>query len=72
MPRRPCCKHVEELPGVTYFKPRAVPLAVLEEVVLSVEELEALRLAHREGLYQQEAADGQDPCATCPVHPAKD
>lgn len=56
MPRRPCCKRVEELPGVTYFKPRAVPMAVLEEVVLSVEELEALRLAHREGLYQQEAA----------------
>jgi predicted DNA-binding protein (UPF0251 family) len=54
--RRPCCKRVEELPGVTYFKPRAVPMAVLEEVILSVEELEALRLAHQEGLYQQEAA----------------
>lgn len=39
-----------------YFKPRAVPLAVLKEVVLGVEELEALRLAHREGLYHQEAA----------------
>lgn len=44
------------MPGVTYFKPRAVPLAALEEVVLSVEEFEALRLAHQEGLYQQEAA----------------
>jgi predicted DNA-binding protein (UPF0251 family) len=54
--RRPCCKRVEELPGVTYFKPWAVPLAALEEVVLSVEEFEALRLAHQEGLYQQEAA----------------
>jgi predicted DNA-binding protein (UPF0251 family) len=54
--RRPCCKRVEELPGVTYFKPRAVPMAILEEVTLSVEELEALRLAHKEGLYQQEAA----------------
>ena len=39
------------------FKPRAVPLSVLEEVVLSVEELEALRLAHQEGLYQQAAAE---------------
>jgi len=56
LPRRPCCKRVEELPGVTYFKPRAVPLSVLEEVVVSVEEFEALRLAHQEGLYQQEAA----------------
>lgn len=56
MPRRPCCKRVEEMPGVNYFKPRAVPLSAMEEVVLSVEELEALRLAHKEGLYQQEAA----------------
>ena len=56
MARRPCCKRVEEMPGVTYFKPRAVSLSTLEEVILSVEELEALRLAHQEGLYQQEAA----------------
>jgi predicted DNA-binding protein (UPF0251 family) len=54
--RRPCCKRVEEMPGVTYFKPRAVPMSVLEEVTLSVEELESLRLAHKEGLYQQAAA----------------
>ena len=45
------------MPGVDYFKPKAVPLAALEEVRLSVEELEALRLAHKEGLYQQEAAE---------------
>lgn len=42
---------------MNYFKPRAVPLSVLEEITLSVEELEALRLAHMEGLYQQEAAE---------------
>lgn len=57
MARKPCCKKVEELPGVTYFKPRAVPLSELEEVTLSVEELEALRLAHKEGLYQVGAAE---------------
>lgn len=56
MSRRPCCKRVEEMPGVNYFKPRAVPLSLLEEVILSVEELEAMRLAHKEDLYQQEAA----------------
>lgn len=56
MPRPPCCKRVEEFPGHVYFKPRGVPMSQLEEVVLSVEELEALRLAHLEGLYQQEAA----------------
>ncbi len=44
------------MPGVNYFKPRSVPLSALEEVLLSVEELEALRLAHRESLYQQDAA----------------
>jgi predicted DNA-binding protein (UPF0251 family) len=44
------------MPGVSYFKPKAGALSSLEEVVLTVEELEALRLAHKEGLYQQEAA----------------
>ncbi|WP_316412236.1 DUF134 domain-containing protein [Mesoterricola silvestris] len=57
MPRRPCCKRVEELPGARYFKPRGVPLMELEEVTLGFEELEALRLAHQEGLYQQAAAE---------------
>lgn len=57
MARRPSCKRVEEMPGVDYFKPRAVPLSLLEEVTLSIEELEALRLAHKEGLYQQQAAE---------------
>jgi uncharacterized protein len=56
VPRPPCCKRIAEMPGVRYFKPRAVPLSVLEEVVLSMEELESMRLAHSEGLYQQEAA----------------
>ena len=31
-------------PRVTYFKPQAIPLSVLEEVDLSVDELEAIRL----------------------------
>jgi uncharacterized protein len=57
MPRRPCCKHVSELPDVRYFKPRAIPLSVLREVTLEVGELEALRLAHLEGLYQEAGAE---------------
>jgi predicted DNA-binding protein (UPF0251 family) len=57
MPRRPCCKRIAEIPGVRYFKPRAVPLANLEEVILALEELESLRLAHLEELYQEEAAE---------------
>lgn len=38
-PRRICFE-----PGVTYFKPRGVPLRELEEVRLLPEELEALKL----------------------------
>ena len=43
-------------PNVTYFKPRAVPLSMLEEVDLSLDELEALRLCDLKNLEQTEAA----------------
>jgi predicted DNA-binding protein (UPF0251 family) len=41
---------------VTYFKPAGVPLAVLEEIQLSVEEAEAIRLKDIEGLGQEDCA----------------
>jgi len=54
---RPCCpRRIEKLPGVTYFKPTGVPSRVLEEVTMTLDELEALRLADLEGLYHEEAA----------------
>ncbi len=43
-------------PDVVYFKPRAVPLSLLEEVDLSMDELEALRLCDLKNLEQREAA----------------
>jgi uncharacterized protein len=43
-------------PQITYFKPRAVPLSVLEEVEIKTDELEALRLCDLQGLEQTEAA----------------
>jgi len=43
-------------PDVIYFKPRAVPLSMLEEVDLGVDELEALRLCDFKDLDQAEAA----------------
>ena len=43
-------------PDVTYFKPRGIPLTELEEVILTVDEFEAVRLADHDGLYQEEAA----------------
>jgi predicted DNA-binding protein (UPF0251 family) len=48
---------VAQLPQANYYKPRGIPLAVLEEVVLTVDELEAIRLTDLEGLYQAEAAE---------------
>ena len=44
-------------PSVTYFKPRAVPLSMLEEIELNIDELEALRLRDYEGIEQIEAAE---------------
>lgn len=43
-------------PDIFYFKPRAVPLSLLEEVDLSMDELEALRLCDLKDLEQKEAA----------------
>jgi uncharacterized protein len=57
MPRPPVCRRVAQQPDATYFKPRGVPVRELEEVVLAVDELEALRLADRKGMYQDQAAD---------------
>ena len=53
-------RRVRFTPEVTYFKPRGVTLASLEEVNLKVEELEALRLVDLEGLGQKEAAARMD------------
>lgn len=56
MPRPVNQRIVAKMPSVVYFKPRGVPLSCLEQVVLTVDELEAIRLAYFEGLYQTDAA----------------
>jgi len=43
-------------PKSVYFKPRAIPLSVLEEVDLDVDEMEAVRLCDFKNLDQDEAA----------------
>ncbi len=43
-------------PNVTYFKPVAVPLRLLKEVELGIDELEALRLCDLEEREQIKAA----------------
>jgi len=44
-------------PNAYYFKPRGIPLRLLEEVILRLDELEAIRLADLAGLYQEQAAE---------------
>jgi predicted DNA-binding protein (UPF0251 family) len=56
MPRPHCPRRVDAMPAQTYFKPRGVPVTRLEEILLSVDELESLRLADLEGLYHEGAA----------------
>jgi predicted DNA-binding protein (UPF0251 family) len=50
------CRRVGSMPESNYFKPRGIPLSMLEVVILTVDELEAIRLADLEGLYQEQAA----------------
>jgi predicted DNA-binding protein (UPF0251 family) len=50
------CRRVEFLPHLTYFKPAGIPLRDLEEVSMSIEEAEALRLKDLEGLEQEQGA----------------
>ena len=54
---RPCkYRQISAHPVASYFKPAGIPLRDLEEVVLKMDELEAMRLTDLEGLYQHDAA----------------
>ncbi len=57
MPRPPKCRRVEFVPEITYFKPAGVPLVNLEEISLTIEELEAVRLKDLEALEQEQCAE---------------
>lgn len=50
-------RRVGSLPPVMYFKPPAVPAQMLQEVCLSIEETEAIRLKDLQGLEQEECAE---------------
>lgn len=56
MGRPPKWRKVEFIPQDCYFKPVGKPMRDLDEVILKVEELEALRLKELEGLEQSECA----------------
>jgi uncharacterized protein len=51
------CRKVAFNPEIIYFKPAGIPLRELDEVELTIEELEALRLKDIEGLEQEQGAE---------------
>ncbi|NEZ46702.1 DUF134 domain-containing protein [Clostridium niameyense] len=57
MPRPIKVRKVERFPQSTYFIPLGKQKCEIEEVVLKVEELEAMRLKDIEGLSQEECAE---------------
>ena len=57
MPRPIRCRRVAFIPGVYYFKPAGIPLRILEEVLISIEEAEAIRLKDIEDLDQEHSAE---------------
>ncbi len=60
MPRRKRCRRVRCTPPVTVYKPAGIPARELEEILLTVDEFEAIRLADFEGLDQREASEMMD------------
>jgi predicted DNA-binding protein (UPF0251 family) len=56
MSRPKYCRKVGCIPDKNYFKPRGIPASLLEDVVLNLDEFEAIRLADFEGLYQEDGA----------------
>ena len=56
MSRPKKCRCINCVPNTSYFKPKGIPIFQLEEVSLSLDELEAIRLADYEGWYHENAA----------------
>ncbi len=56
MPRPHKCRNIGFVPDYYLFKPAGIPGSDLEEIVLLIDELEAMRLADFEEIYQDEAA----------------
>jgi len=60
MPRPHKCRRICFAPDFSYFKPAGIPGKDLEEIILTLDELEAIRLADKGGLYQEDAARRMD------------
>lgn len=60
MPRPQKCRIINGQPASSIFKPAGIPKCDLEEIVLTLDEFEALRLTDFEGLYQDAAAESMN------------
>lgn len=56
MPRPKCCRQIFAMPEKIRFQPEGVKASIFVEVLLNLDEYEAIRLADLEGLYQAQAA----------------
>ena len=56
MTRPPKTRRIGFIPDATYFKPAGIPLRAMEEVCISMEEAEAVRLKDLESLDQEASA----------------
>ena len=57
MPRPPCCRRVSGSPAYVLFAPVGGVPNRHEQLAMTLDELEAIRLADLEGLYQEQAAE---------------
>jgi predicted DNA-binding protein (UPF0251 family)/predicted Fe-Mo cluster-binding NifX family protein len=56
MARPKKCRHITEYPKACYFKPQGIPIYELTEAYLSLEGIEAIRLADYQGLNHEQSA----------------
>jgi predicted DNA-binding protein (UPF0251 family) len=57
VPRPFCSRRIAGRPAAPVFKPIRIPVVELSEVVMTLDEFEAIRLADLDGLYQEQAAE---------------
>lgn len=60
MTRPKYCRKIGCEPGSCRFIPEGIPLHNLEEVIITLDEFEALRLSDYEGLYQEQCAESMN------------
>ena len=57
MPRPFCHRRIAGQPAVSIFKPVGIPMTALDDVVMTLDEFEAIRLADLEHHYHERAAE---------------